>query len=475
MGPTNPSKTTRKDQKSHKDQKGRKDQKGHKDGIEKKNKKAAEQKKEDLKAKLEQTNASLIKKKEELSKLNEDDPEYKKLKAEVDADGDTLMNGYKQMKTLDEDMNMDLGDIDETHEQSPVAPDASGSSQSNPISIDTHSGGTGTAASPTSVDSGGKGTAASPMSVDDDDGEERDVLTRQIYNKATGQDTDGKVVGWRISGWGKQAVVQYGPRNAALYKLLPTSRAPDFDETAVPCITKHRPGEEKDPSTKKWIRTQKDVAALQGVAIYFDSDNPKNSELTWLDLIDPERISEDDRLRYPNSICRVKWVDGTEPSFETRTTIRRLWSKSKSAGDQALFMVGKENQRRYDEWKSGQRAEEDRSPTPDPAIRKLKQEDAESRAGSTVPDSNSQRPTPLSSIGNTPAPPATSGTPAPPPASSKPAAPNASSTSTPQTKKKRTEDQFQEDWLKIKRLSRDNLEPGQAASMMDAYDAYIAL
>ena len=446
-------------------------------GVEKRNKyDTALEAKRNLKIKRDALNASREKKKEELSKLKEDDPEYEKLKAEVDANGDTVMEYDNQMQALDADM--DLDDEDGTTEQFFVAPGASGDSQSNPTDIDTHSGGTGTEASPISVDSGGTDTGASPVSVDsggrgmaaspmsiDDDEEETDVLTREIYNKATGQDTDGKVIGWRKAGWGKQAVVQYGPRNAALYKLLPTSSAPDFDETATPCITDHRPGEEKDPVTKKWKRTQKDVAALQGVAVHFDGDNPKNNGLTWLDLIDPERYSNDDRLRFPNAICKVKWADGTKPSFETRTTIRRLWSKSKGAGDQALSMVGKENQRRYDEWKSGQRAEEDKSPTPNPAIENLREEDAEGRAGSTLSGNSSQRSTPLSSVGDTPAPPSTSGKPAPPPASS---------TSAPK-KAKRTEAQFQESWLKRNQLSGDDLEPGQEAAMMDAYDAYLVM
>ena len=225
------------------------------------------------------------------------------------------------------------------------------------------------------------------------------------------------------------------------------------------------------------------IAALQGVAIHFDSDNLKISGLTWLDLIDPERYSSDDRLRFPNAICKVKWADGTKPSFETRTTIRRLWSKSKGAGDQALFMVGKENQRRYDEWKSGQRAGEDKSPTPDSAIANLKQEDAESREGSTFSGSSSQRSTPLSSVGETPAPPVTSGTPTPHPASSKPAPPASSkhappptsSTSAPPKKVKMTEAQFQESWLKRNQLSGDDLEPGQEAAVMDAFNAYMVL
>lgn len=323
----------------------------------------------------------------------------------------------------------------------------------------------GGTALPILAKSGSKGIAASPMVIDNDD-EETDVLTREIYNKATGQDTDGKVISWRKIGWGRQALVQYGPRNAALYKLLPASSAPDFDETAIPCMSDHRPGEEKDPETGKWKRTQKDVAALQGVAVHFDSDNPKNSGLTWLDLLDPERHNNDEKLRYTNAVCKVRWADGTEPSFETRTTIRRLWSKSKGAGDQALYMVGKENQRRYTEWKSGQLAREDKSPPPDPAIVNLKQEDAESREGSASSDNYSQRSTPFSSVGDTPAFPAASGKPVPP---------LTSSTSAPLKKVKRTEAEFQVSWLKRNKLSGDDLEPGQEAAMMHAYDAYLAL
>ena len=58
-------------------------------------------------------------------------------------------------------------------------------------------------------------------------------------------------------------------------------------------------------------------------------------------------------------------------------------------------MVGKENQRRYNELDSGQRAGEDRPRSPDPAITNLKQEDAESRTGLAMSDSSSQMSTPL--------------------------------------------------------------------------------
>ena len=435
----------------------------------------AVEKRKNLKKKRDELNEELEKKKEELGKLKEDTPEYEKLKAEVDAQGDTIMEFDNQVQALNEDADMNLDDDDEKEEEEEeaekengiieelfVTADASGSSQLNPIDIASSDRGTRTA-SVISADSGGKGMAASPMVINDDE-EETDVLTREIYNKETGQDIDGKVISWRKVGWGKQALVQYGPRNAALYKLLPTSSAPDFDDTAIPCMTSHRPGEEKDPVTKKWKRTQKDVAALQGVAVHFNSDLPKHHGLTWLDLLNPERHN-DEKLRYTNAVCKVKWADGTKPSFETRTTIRRLWSKSKGAGDQALYMVGKENQRRYDEWKSGQLAGEDKSPTPNPAIVNLKREDAESREGSALSGIDSQRSTPPSSVGDTPAPPATS---------SKPVLPPASSTSAPPKKVKRTEEQFQESWLKRHQLSGDDLEPGQEATMMLAYDAYVA-
>jgi len=129
-------------------------------------------------------------------------------------------------------------------------------------------------------------------------------------------------------------------------------------------------------------------------------------------------------------------------------------------------MVGKENERRYNEWKSGKLAEKDKSPLPNPAIVKLKQEDAGSREGSVFSDHDSQRSTPPSFVGDTPAPPATSSKPVPPPASNIPVL---------FKKVKRTEAEFNESWLKRNKLSGDDLKPGQEAAMMDAYDAYLVL
>ena len=197
--------------------------KGHKvdSAGKKKQKQIAAEKMKNLKTKRDALNALQEKRKEELSKLKEDDPEYEKfkaeVKAEVDANSDTLMGYDNKMQALGPDVDMDIDDEDGTNEKLFVAPGLSGDSQSNPIRIDNHGAGTDTRSppvsansrgkgketSPVSANSGGKGKETSPMLIDDDDEEKTDVLTQEIYNKATGQNTDGKVMRWRKAGWGK--------------------------------------------------------------------------------------------------------------------------------------------------------------------------------------------------------------------------------------------------------------------------------
>lgn len=196
--------------------------------------------------------AQLEKKKEELSKLKEDDTEYENLKAEVDVTDNTIIKYDKKVLVLNADMNMNSDNEDKTDEKIFVTSDTSSSSQLNLISINSHaedsdtaaslnlinsedkgtaalpvsvnnrgsdtvassvsvnSRDSGTAASSVSVNSEGKGIAASLISVNsrgkgtaaslksiDNDNKKTDVLTQAIYSMTLRQKTDNKTIKWR--------------------------------------------------------------------------------------------------------------------------------------------------------------------------------------------------------------------------------------------------------------------------------------
>jgi hypothetical protein len=69
-------------------------------------------------------------------------------------------------------------------------------------------------------------------------------------------------------------------------------------------------------------------------------------------------------------------------SWETRTTVRRLWGRDPNAGDKAIFLTAKANDQRYTQWLNSQREARDTSATPDPAVNNLQLGNTESREGS---------------------------------------------------------------------------------------------
>lgn len=67
-----------------------------------------------------------------------------------------------------------------------------------------------------------------------------------------------------------------------------------------------------------------------------------------LDLINPELKKPKDR--YLVTYVKVKWlVDGeVRKSWESRTTIRRLWNNKKATADKAIYFSAKYQEERYD-------------------------------------------------------------------------------------------------------------------------------
>ncbi|MCJ1231946.1 hypothetical protein MMC12_008625 [Toensbergia leucococca] len=444
-------------------------------------------KKQELKEKIQKA-------KDEVAKL-ENDPagaeERLRLQNQLNKDDNALTAIQEEMDQLDEmDMNDDMNeDVDDDVGPESEIASSSNNNRSTPTQVETPVSGAqaetsapgaqaGTPASeaqaetpvsgaragtpapsfeaktpapeaqaPASVSSGSQ---SNPIVIDspspiDYNGEELAVITREAFLQSSGRDTDGTVMGYTRSAWGVQVLVRYGPVNAAVWKLESQADAPDFNESLVPCISQSekRLGEQKDPQTRKWRRTQKDVHSLQAVAFHFNEDDAKNKDLTRLDIMNPERYKTNEKLRYPSTYVRVKWTDGNY-SVETRTCVRRLWSKQKGSGDQAIYLTALKNQELYDQWKAGQRQGRDVSATPDPAVIALQQSDVQSRAGSTLPNSESVR----SSASPSPEAPR-------PPAS------------------KQSKAEYFDSWCLMKKLDSATLEDSEQIALMRAWDQYV--
>ena len=209
---------------------------------------------------------------------------------------------------------------------------------------------------------------------------EDDLITRE-NSAGSIQDKNFELLRTRKVGLGVQLLLRYGPPNASLYKWMQSNIWPDYPAN-TPDIMVDRLGEEKNPKTGKYRYGFNSVVSLQGVAIYYDPNKPENRNCEWWETLDPvfqeARKKEKEglghtkaRLCYPNTYIKVKWLlDGsTRYSWETRTTVRRLWGKNNNRlADQDIYKAARINQSRYDQVQRGSRPALDRSASPGESV-----------------------------------------------------------------------------------------------------------
>ena len=174
--------------------------------------------------------------------------------------------------------------------------------------------------------------------------------------------TDGKPIGWRPGGRGRDMVmVEWGPPNARVYKEISMKYCPPpFSKDSLPCLSDERVGDQKHKGVYEYGRGNRPI--LQGVAFAYPSTEEH-----------PEKFLHPDTKgkRYVPGSYLIKWTEGSGMSFrtwETRTTVRRIWGGSPKRADLAILEGFLKAQTRYNEWKKGQRGSEDRSPTPNSTL-----------------------------------------------------------------------------------------------------------
>ena len=174
--------------------------------------------------------------------------------------------------------------------------------------------------------------------------------------------TDGQPIGWRTGGRGRDMVlVQWGPPNARIYKEISMNYCPpSYGKHNLPCLTNDRVGDQKHDGVYEYGRGNKPI--LQGIAFAYPSTEEH-----------PEKFLHPDTKgkRYIPGSYLIKWTEGSGMSFrtwETRTTVRRVWGGNPKRADLAILEGFLKAQTRYNEWKQGQRGSKDQSPTPDPKL-----------------------------------------------------------------------------------------------------------
>ena len=319
----------------------------------------------------------------EKSKAN-DRPEAKKKRAEEKKSVQEKIQEFQEKKRRKsenpDDEELELMDIDEqltALQQTLAELDSEGD-----IIIDENKLGTtgdnsegssssGSASVPDVVITGGQGTDDHEIKREDtpgyplrdDDNRELGDLIGPDEIQGDSPSAGGKIVGWRVGGRGKiMVVVQWGPKNSAIYREVPESEAPSgFDRNETTCLNDwaQRLGEQKLQGKYEFDNSHRPV--LQGVAIAYppDMEHPQA-------LLTPEGKGQ----RYTPGSYLIRWTRDGESfySWETRTTVRRIWKGGNARADKAIHDAFVMSQRNYKAWKDGKRSEADRSPTPDPGL-----------------------------------------------------------------------------------------------------------
>ncbi|CAJ2508681.1 Uu.00g137070.m01.CDS01 [Anthostomella pinea] len=234
----------------------------------------------------------------------------------------------------------------------------------------------------------------------DDDGEEtvspQDILEELSPGSNHNDDGDVKHVGWVPGVRGvPHVIVQYGPQSVSRYRMKRQS------DVSTPLIkdearnlSANRPGENK--INGRYEFTKGCIKGIQGVA-WVHPDNDEDP----LKLLNPKnwpRKGEGKRRTTPYTLVKVKLLNGYKDgvpqyvkSWETRSTVRRLWSvsypppttdimmgdkilipknQSIKSADVAIIMAAKRFEEKYQKYRTEEgKGGEERSPSPDPALK----------------------------------------------------------------------------------------------------------
>jgi hypothetical protein len=198
--------------------------------------------------------------------------------------------------------------------------------------------------------------AAGDLSQTIEDDDPKDFMSPETARKKAGLGPDdGRVDGWRgrpdcclslVVDHQMHRAIRWSESQALLLQPIWSKK---FD------ITRNRCGEMQNDN-KEFLYGRFNDPIIQGVA-WLVKDGFQNQ----VDMLIPVPKGTKGGIRVELAV-KVKWtINGKKvKSWETRTTIRRLWVK----GDDYIYQAAQEQESRYGEWKAKQRPTLGRSPTP---------------------------------------------------------------------------------------------------------------
>jgi len=208
-------------------------------------------------------------------------------------------------------------------------------------------------------------------SIPTDEHDPKDLWSPSIAREKAGISSDNfrleAYKGTRI----RTALTGRGPPNSTLFRLQRFAGLGVAIERHHKNITIDRWGEMKTKENPpRYMYGEEQKPTIQGVAWLYD-----DTEENPLDMLLP-RTKEQHRaervagliqkvtVRRLDISIKVKWmINGVKQySWETRTTIRRLWGYD--TAELYIYKAAEEQENRYKKWANGERKSEDRSPTP---------------------------------------------------------------------------------------------------------------
>lgn len=212
----------------------------------------------------------------------------------------------------------------------------------------------------------GTGGVIEPSIEDDPE----DLWSPEIARKKAGLAPDKfRVEGWK-GGRARTIIAGRGPENASSFRFERESAAGVVVDLNKGDITLGRFGELKD--NKKYVYGKQNYPIIQGVAWFTGGIEDPLSLLIPVPRPKPTATGEvATKVPRVEMAIKLKWIiDGLKKkSWETRSTIRRLWGYE--TGDKYIYEAAQEQERRHEEWKKGERQSMARSPTPGVAPRML--------------------------------------------------------------------------------------------------------
>ncbi|KAL6714264.1 hypothetical protein ACLMJK_007687 [Lecanora helva] len=206
------------------------------------------------------------------------------------------------------------------------------------------------------------------------DGEEP-ILIQVSDSRPIAEDKHRKVLAVKNFHGGRVGIVQYGPRNSPVHRredVTGMDLKDPYDDLSDPM---KRFGEAKhwDKQGKLiWKAKRHEFCSVAGVAF------PSSYNVEDLH----HKIKRD--VRFPVDVLMVWNIKGErKKTWETFSTFKRLWGKQKWSAAKAIYRAATTAEERFEEWRSGARLSEDRSPTPDPKLAAARDKDKSEKGRSS--------------------------------------------------------------------------------------------